>query len=512
MTNHLLYIDPGSGSLLFQMLVAGILGALFFFRNILQKIKLFSGAVSGTLASAFLTRGIHPFLIILFYVLLELRNVLVLCSLFKVLLYTCIVLAAVLLAYMLIARITKSKVRSALTVSAIALVLLFYEPMYECLLSFSVLQFIPRMGYLIIFVFLLVLSMVWFTKKDLTVFNSYLNILFLVLFLYEGGTASWNYFNALSHTELMEDEHDRSIAGTRAETPVIYHILLDAYTGSSSLKKFWGFDNSELENFLRGSGFYVADKANSNSTATQQSMATTFNMRYLANIDSLVNNDALSTGLYRKLIDHSDLMLELSAANYSIINLSIFDIGGTVKFHRSGPLADETSLFQVLTEDTRFGAYIKKPPYADLRTSLAVFDSLKKIPTSIGVGKTFVYAHINMPHDAYCDRNGEPFGRNFAGDEKKKYIETIMFTNKLLIETVKKILADSKTPPVIIIHGDHGSRMFDREEKYSILSAYYFQDRDYSLLYDSISPVNTYRVINRKYFKSTIKLLPDKKL
>jgi hypothetical protein len=34
-----LYIDPNSGSYLIQMLIAGILGSLFFFKNIWLKIK-----------------------------------------------------------------------------------------------------------------------------------------------------------------------------------------------------------------------------------------------------------------------------------------------------------------------------------------------------------------------------------------------------------------------------------------------------------------------------------------
>jgi len=34
MVQHLLYIDPGSGSYLVQVIVAAVLGVVFFFRNI----------------------------------------------------------------------------------------------------------------------------------------------------------------------------------------------------------------------------------------------------------------------------------------------------------------------------------------------------------------------------------------------------------------------------------------------------------------------------------------------
>ena len=37
----LLYIDPGSGSYLIQVLIAAVLGALFYFKNLWWRIKAF---------------------------------------------------------------------------------------------------------------------------------------------------------------------------------------------------------------------------------------------------------------------------------------------------------------------------------------------------------------------------------------------------------------------------------------------------------------------------------------
>jgi TRAP-type uncharacterized transport system fused permease subunit len=41
MQSHLLYIDPGSGSYLVQVIIAAILGALFYFKSLWWKIKSF---------------------------------------------------------------------------------------------------------------------------------------------------------------------------------------------------------------------------------------------------------------------------------------------------------------------------------------------------------------------------------------------------------------------------------------------------------------------------------------
>ncbi|WP_169749163.1 hypothetical protein [Flavihumibacter petaseus] len=41
MSKFLLYIDPGSGSYLVQMIIAAILGAMFYFKNIWFRIRTF---------------------------------------------------------------------------------------------------------------------------------------------------------------------------------------------------------------------------------------------------------------------------------------------------------------------------------------------------------------------------------------------------------------------------------------------------------------------------------------
>jgi hypothetical protein len=43
MTFFLLYIDPGSGSYLVQVIIAAVLGVSFYFKTIWLKIKLFFG-------------------------------------------------------------------------------------------------------------------------------------------------------------------------------------------------------------------------------------------------------------------------------------------------------------------------------------------------------------------------------------------------------------------------------------------------------------------------------------
>ena len=41
MTNILLYVDPGSGSYLVQMIIAAVVGALFYFKHLWWRFKSF---------------------------------------------------------------------------------------------------------------------------------------------------------------------------------------------------------------------------------------------------------------------------------------------------------------------------------------------------------------------------------------------------------------------------------------------------------------------------------------
>jgi len=92
--------------------------------------------------------------------------------------------------------------------------------------------------------------------------------------------------------------------------------------------------------------------------------------------------------------------------------------------------------------------------------------------------------------------------------------------NHELTEIISDILARSATPPIIILQGDHGpGAYFDMlkldnnsclSERFSILNAYYFPDRDYQLLYPSITPVNSFRVVLNQYFGAKLDLLEDK--
>jgi hypothetical protein len=78
-----------------------------------------------------------------------------------------------------------------------------------------------------------------------------------------------------------------------------------------------------------------------------------------------------------------------------------------------------------------------------------------------------------------------------------------------MMEIVPKIIANSATPPIILIQGDHGPTVASSPRaRMSNLSAYYLPGVDASV-YPTITPVNTFRVVFNEYFGQDLELLED---
>ena len=130
----------------------------------------------------------------------------------------------------------------------------------------------------------------------------------------------------------------------------------------------------------------------------------------------------------------------------------------------------------------------------------------------------FVYAHFRLPHDPFIfDSTGKrkPALHTIElkeEDQPKAFIEQVKFTNSLISQLIAHIKANNKKNTVIVLEGDHGYRNLYGKKGYMIfdnLNAIYFPDQDYQLLYPSISPVNSFRVVLNKFFSANLPLLKD---
>ncbi len=121
------------------------------------------------------------------------------------------------------------------------------------------------------------------------------------------------------------------------------------------------------------------------------------------------------------------------------------------------------------------------------------------------------------PNRPYMPGDGEAFGGNSI-EYQRQYVEQLEYINNEILKSIDVILANSATPPVIILQGDHGPGSLLRRddikdtciwERSSILNAYYLPGISQDVLYPGITPVNTFRVIFNSYFGTNYKMLPD---
>jgi hypothetical protein len=153
---------------------------------------------------------------------------------------------------------------------------------------------------------------------------------------------------------------------------------------------------------------------------------------------------------------------------------------------------------------------------------LFFLDKLSHLPTSVQSPK-FVYAHLLIPHVPFVfGPNGEYVGDDInlahsfedpVNQEAYKlgYTNQVQYIDSRIPKIVQEIISRSKTPPVIIIQGDHGfEETGGVQKRMPILNAYYLPGTDSNkLLYPTITPVNTFRIVLNTYFQGQFDLLPD---
>jgi len=157
-----------------------------------------------------------------------------------------------------------------------------------------------------------------------------------------------------------------------------------------------------------------------------------------------------------------------------------------------------------------FVVYFIPPEHGAL--ILSSFDTLAGIPNI--KEPTFVYAHIMIPRIlGLFDRNGnpvKPIGREYTREEiMENYLDEVIFVNKKVKALIDEIILKSDIAPIIILQADHGPRWCKGRE-FDILNAYFLPENGNRLLYETITPVNSFRIVFNLYFDTNYDLLEDK--
>jgi hypothetical protein len=314
--------------------------------------------------------------------------------------------------------------------------------------------------------------------------------------------------------------------------PDIYYIILDSYGRADDIQKYLGYDNTPFLNNLREMGFFVADCSLTNYPSTEISLASSLNIDYLDKIStSLPAGTTLGQAL-PSLIKQSLVRKQLEEAGYKTVafstgydwiewkdanlylepDISLLSLKDLRPFEAM--FIKSTALVAVFDAQSRYfkdiAARINNPNGDHIQRELFLLNQLEKMPEL--PGPKFVYAHVIIPHGPFVfGAKGEvladPAKYENASEKEweEGYVGEVQFINLRLQPILKKILAESSIPPLIVIQGDHGFK----GHRYPILNAYYLPGAGQAMLYPGISPVNSFRLIFDAYFGTQYGLLQD---
>ncbi|MBP6687683.1 MAG: sulfatase-like hydrolase/transferase [Lacibacter sp.] len=405
--------------------------------------------------------------------------------------------------------------------------------------------FLISYKFILPFSFILFIGLWLFIRKRQSMFFRlfyFLNLLFILFIGYEIINAVTNYIAYTNNTHLLDSRFEayknaKKISIPNSSKPDIYFLVFDALPSTAAMQEAWGFNNRQLDSFLHKEKFYVAANSKSNYNLTVLSVSSTLNMDYTPPVDLYQDETKMYFKGSASLLDNS-LIRYLNETGYDIkqyqpVSFVNKDWGGRLffpdmlymnYFYQTLPgrvYRDLSWNFsQVKTKLTKkqdFSDYQKQNKrHRDdlLHTTLLVKNSC-----SINKPKPqFVYAHYQLPHDPYIyDSTGnlKPAAKTVSYTEEEQpaaFIEQVKFANKIIQQLVTHIRQKNKPNTIIIIEGDHGFRNIYGKRGYMIydnFSSFYFPDKDYSTLYQGISPVNSFRVVLNKFFDTKLPLLKD---
>jgi len=350
--------------------------------------------------------------------------------------------------------------------------------------------------------------------------------------------ASW--FSAWRGTDIKEVTSSASKLDVSTR-PDIFYVILDGYGRSDALKRVIGFSNDWFVKGLEDRGFFVAKNGRSNYCETELSLASSLNLDYLPTLLPQLSPQWVDRAILDRLIDRNEVSKYLRKLGY---RYEAMTTGFPAVHPKSADLwiqySRGISLFAgVLMSDTPLPAtnplgYISQFESRRLMLQAAVQNMVKA--SNGGTEPRFIFVHILAPHPPFVfGPNGEPvhqkmpysivdgshFFQNGGTPEMYSggYAGQAAYLSKLILSAVDQILKKSPKPPVIIIQGDHGSKLkLDQEllektdvnECFPNLNAYYVPAKVREKLYDGITPVNSFRLLFNGLFGDTLPKLPDR--
>jgi len=451
--------------------------------------------------------------------------------------------------------------RAAILTSLLLILFFSYGHLYTAIKSKSILGFvIGRHRYLLILWMFLASAgtcLIWrgFGKNSrVTVALNWIAAASLILPIFTiGNHLIQPRTTDVTQSPISEGVSDGNTLHPSMPTRDIYYIIPDAYARNDVLDERYGYDNAEFISFLQDHDFYVAEKSTSNYLLTMLSLSSSLNLNYLSDLgidtsqgfDAAVFSDLIKNSFVRETLEGMGYQTIGVPTGYVVTELYDADLFLTPDISRLDELKIKNAIssfesmllfnsgIRILLDwqdptSSILAERLQEPFRVQREYTLSAFDHLETIPTIDG--PKFVFIHIISPHRPYLfgpngeeNQETEPFSfaeidENVNDEDAPKYLGQLTFITSKIEQAITSILEQSETAPIIILQSDHGPGLgVDWDEpspasladRRSILNAYYFPDGCDALLYNEITPVNSFRVLFNCYFNGSFEMLAE---
>ncbi len=317
--------------------------------------------------------------------------------------------------------------------------------------------------------------------------------------------------------------------------PDIYYFILDGYCGNDILDTQFGFDNTAFTDSLESKGFDVLSASRSNYCQTILSLFSSLNYSYLdsATLENKQNSsdrkeliEGIRNSRIRSFLANYGYRMIVYSSGYYGTEISNADVLITLP----GRLNE---FEEILLNTTPVPVIIRKMKSVEQHRRRILFNLDHLSRGNEYKSPKFVFAHLICPHppfvfesDGSATQSGGvqvlAHGKNgiwpATEDDQQSYVKQVQFLNNRMLAIIDSLRLNSQTEPVIIIQGDHGS-LFPRDkaadslfykEKFSILNALYLPEGNMDSIPENLTPVNTFRVILNRYFRTEYEILPNR--
>lgn len=424
--------------------------------------------------------------------------------------------------------IWSSNINGSIVLSIVLFINFFLFPIHKTINYLLPLVERVRYSFLIISSIGLLIALFLFIERKIqhTQISQYLTVLLLLFISID--ISKWIYDTLIGSKEILSQNLSIS---NQPKNYNIYLIVPDGYASNENLMKYWNYDNSPFIYDLKKKGFFIAKNPRSNYRYTVQSISSMLELDYFSFFATepfmearIANNrvmQILNAYNYRCTItdfnEHSylynpnNLKLDIQELLYYQSAIYFFDIPIT-------NIQNEKKVNNITVLKNIFKTKHTSPVFHYVH-SMTTHYPFKNKETDTLEDTAFINIKGSETCRAWTAIRGNDYrtlGKRGDSILLNKYLGKIKETNNILQNTLNESWSNVKDNSIIIVLSDHGFRNLNgqpedyKPEAYQNFCAVYFPDQDYSMLTDTITPINVLRISVNKAIGTNMPYIPDK--